>query len=149
MKCIFQFIINIIKKRINRNDVISTKTVKLKTSPKVSQKEIYDENSTIKRSGRRIVIINSAGEAVPISHKQIECLGAALKRNYGTATIKTIGLSKAQVGRVAGDLKSCTSSDVFVRKIKPQDLTTLQPMKFEITLIGDNTNEEKKQRPDL
>lgn len=102
--------------------------------------------SIIKRVGKEVVVVDSRGATTRISPKYLKRLKTSSLNNRGSVRIRANGLSRAQVGRIVGDLKEDFSGDVYIRKVsQPQRrLGKAQTMSFEILLKGDSNGESEK-----
>ena len=122
---------------------MSTKILKM-PRPKISSTE-FGKHSTvgeIKRVGKHIVVIDESGSFLPISYNNVKNLRSYALREKRSAIIRANGLSRAQVGRIAGDLKEGAPIDVYIRKVAVPKSDKPQATNFEILLIGGNKDED-------
>ncbi len=125
------------------NAKMPTKTIKMPRS-KISLNEFKNRSTVgeIKRIGKSIIIVDESGSHSLISRSRIKSLKSSALRNKKTAIIKASGLSRAQVGRIVGDLKDGEPVDVYIRKIAMQNSDRPKVTNFEILLMGgENKNE--------
>lgn len=124
---------------------MATKTIKVPRG-KISSAE-FDKHTAvgvIRRIGKSVVVVDECGSLVPISHEYVKSLKTSALRNRHSAIIKANGLSRAQVGRIAGDLKEGSSVDVYIRRVPTPKSNKPQATNFEILLMDGNNNEGKK-----
>lgn len=116
------------------------KTPRLKIS--ASEFDRQTVASEIKRIGKSLVIINEQGKMSLVSQSRIKGLKSSVLQNADSAIIRTNGLSRAQVGRIVGDLKQGSPAHVFVRRVSTQKANKPRATSFEILLMDGNGNEE-------
>lgn len=130
-----------IKKKEERTDM-STKALSM-PRPKISSTE-FSKHSTvgeIRRVGKSIVVVDESGAVLPISYNSVKSLRASALRKKRSAIIRANGLSRAQVGRIVGDLKEGAPIDVYIRKVTTSKSDKPQVTNFEILLMDENKDE--------
>lgn len=130
----------------NKKDELNSMATKILKMPraKISSAAFCKNHMTvgaIKRTGKNIVIVDANGTLMPISRKNVEDLRATAIRNNQSAIIRTSGLSRAQVGRIVGDLKEGAGVNVFVRKAASPSSRKPQATNFEILLMDEKNDE--------
>ena len=106
---------------------------------KISSSE-FDKSTPeyeIKRVGNQIVIRSrqkDRGLACLASKANIEALRKSIEKNKGSAKIQVTGLSRAQLGRIVGDLQENSSKIAYVRKKAITKGTPPQATNFEILM---------------
>ena len=136
-----------------KDEIVMYKT-RLEMPRKRISSSDFDKNKTdmeIKRIGRQIVIVNNSS-VVPISKVNIIDLKKQIEALNKTVKITTCGLSRAQVGRIANDLRENSGLGIYVRKVPAGRLTcadgpiryhrNLQLMNFEILVTEGNSRED-------
>lgn len=83
---------------------------------RATPKNIY----MIKRVGKGMYIMQH-NKAVDLTRSNIQKLSENIIQSNSTAKIITMGLSRAQVGRVAGDIQAAVPEGVYIRKADSQD----------------------------
>ena len=139
----FKSIIKSKRKRQKEEECMATKTLKMPRA-KISSAE-FDKHTAvgeIRRIGKNVVIVDEQGSLIPISHKYVKNLRTSALRNRRSAIIKANGLSRAQVGRIAGDLKEGSPVGVYIRRVSTPKSNKPQATNFEILLMDGNSNEE-------
>ena len=145
-----------IKDNVTKNkkdDNIMDKNILTMTRPKISSSHFDKCKSAIeiKRVGRKIVIATRDG-AIPISRDSVTQLTKQIEQGNKSVKIRANGLSRAQVGRIAGDLKNSSGMGVYIRRA-PVKQTPIgrssvgrygqaQLMNYEILVTDGNYDEE-------
>lgn len=143
-KFFLELLINDNKKTMKGNEKMPTKTLKMPRA-KISSTE-FEKHAIvgeIKRIGKNIFIVDEQGIVSPVSQKHVKGLSTSVLKNRNSAIIKANGLSRAQVGRIAGDLKNNSSYGVYIRKVAAPKLGKPQATNFEILLTDGKNNEIK------
>lgn len=136
LKKLIKFVLQIPKKQTSKSkeeiNMVKTALKKKRISSSVFNK--HASIGEIRRHGKEIVLVNKGGSFTPASHKIIRELCEDVFRESSSAKIRTNGLSKAQVGRIAADIKDASNADVYIRKVPLRRVRKLQPVEFEILL---------------
>lgn len=138
LKKLIKFVLQIPKKQTSKSkeEINMVKTALKKKRKRISS-SVFNKHASIgeiRRHGKEIVLVNKGGSFTPASHKIIRELCEDVFRESSSAKIRTNGLSKAQVGRIAADIKDASNADVYIRKVPLRRVRKLQPVEFEILL---------------
>lgn len=137
---IIKRIIKLSKEEIN---MVTKSPMRQRTRVRSSEFRKHESVCEIRRHGKDVVIVNKSGSLTPISHKHVRELGQNALKSKRSAIIKANGLSRAQVGRIASDLREDSNVEVYIRKTPVRKVGRPQPMSFEILIKDGNTDEKE------
>lgn len=87
------------------------------------------------RYSNQALIISKKGEIIPATKENIRDLGKKVVSNdRKTGRIRAVGLSRAEVGRIIGDIVYDSTICAYSRKIPPESSNKPSPNRFEILL---------------
>lgn len=99
----------------------------------------------IKRIKKQLVMRDNNGKIEPVSQNKIRELRNIVLSDGSSVKIEVTGVSRAEVGRIAGDLKGNSPTKVYARKIEPTRLSRPQANRFEILIQGGNSDFGKEK----
>lgn len=139
----FKVIIKNKKEHQKEEKYMATKTMRMPRA-KISSTEFNKHTAVgeIRRVGKNVVIVDDQGSLLPISHKHVKRLKTHALQNRRSAIIKANGLSRAQIGRIAGDFKEGSTVGVYIRRVPTQKSSKSQVTNFEILLMDGDNDEE-------
>lgn len=146
MKALFRFLFELFRKirtNISSKGLKSTMVKPLQLHKLGKQKITLDQfdNSVvapayeIKRVGKKIYIIN-ANSSNFVTQGSMDDLSRQIKQSTKPIKIVTTGLSKAQVGRIVGNIKSATTKGIYIKKVDSSDRN--RALTYEILAMGES-----------
>ena len=124
-------------KKITGETVLPTKVKMPPSYSKVKRKSKSRDFRTLcemRRGHAGTIVMIKDGEMMPVTEKHVDMLKKQALLNDQPSVILLRGLSRAQVGRVAGNLQAGGDAIVTVHKINDfaNTVTGIKPLKYEI-----------------